>query len=160
MIFATKRQVLLGALSGLTYSFFGTSAWSQGKTHTVEMLNKAPDSGERQVFDPPVLRVEVGDTVSFVSTDRGHNSESNSDMMPAGAESWKSPIGKDIDVTFSVEGLYGYHCTPHRSAGMVGLVLVGSVSEAQIEAAKGVRQRGRAKTRYSEYFDQALAMLK
>ena len=128
-------------------------------THTVEMLNKEPDGNERQVFNPPVIKIAEGDAVNFVSTDRGHNSASNEDMLPEGAEEWKGDINGDIEVTFTVPGVYGYYCTPHQSAGMVGLVLVGDVTKEQIDAAKEVRQRGKARSRYEDYFAMAEGMI-
>ena len=128
-------------------------------THTVEMLNKEPDGNERQVFNPPVIKIAEGDSVTFTSTDRGHNSASNEDMLPEGAEEWKGDINGDITVDFTVPGVYGYHCTPHQSAGMVGLVLVGEVTQDMIDAAKEVRQRGRAKSRYEDYFAMAEEMI-
>ena len=128
-------------------------------THMVEMLNKEPDGRERQVFNPPVIKIAEGDAVNFVSTDRGHNSASNSDMLPEGAEEWKGGINEDIEVTFTVPGVYGYYCTPHQSAGMVGLVLVGDVTQEQIDAAKEVRQRGKARARYEDYFAMAEEMI-
>ena len=128
-------------------------------THTVEMLNKEPDGRERQVFNPPVIKIAKGDAVNFVSTDRGHNSASNEDMMPEGGKEWKGDINGDIEVIFDVPGVYGFHCTPHQSAGMVGLVLVGDVSQADIDAAKEVRQRGKARARYEDYFAMAEEMI-
>ena len=125
----------------------------------VQMLNKATEGRERQVFEPPVVRVAAGDTVKFVATDRGHNSASNPDMLPEGAAEWKGGINEDIEVTFEVDGVYGYNCTPHQSAGMVGLVLVGDVTQEMIDAAKDVRQRGKAKQRYEDYFAQAEELL-
>ena len=127
--------------------------------HMVEMLNKEPDGRERQVFNPPVIKVAEGDTVNFVSTDRGHNSASNKDMLPEGAEEWKGDINGDIEVTFTVPGVYGYFCTPHQSAGMVGLVLVGDVTQEMIDEAKEVRQRGKARARYEDYFAMAEEMI-
>lgn len=123
-------------------------------THTVEMLNKN-DAGDRQVFDPPVIKIAVNDAVNFVATDRGHNSASNKDMLPDGAAEWKGDINGDIEVQFTVPGVYGYFCTPHQSAGMVGLVLVGDVTQEMIDEAKGVRQRGRARGRFEDYFAMA-----
>ena len=33
-------------------------------------------------------------------------------MIPPGASTWSSSLSQDITVTFDVEGLYGYQCTP------------------------------------------------
>ena len=159
MTVMTKRQFVgttVGAFAGLAMA---SSAQAMSETHVVEMLNKAPDSKERQVFHPAVAKISVGDKIKFAATDKGHNSQSNKDVMPDGAAEWKSKISKDIDVTFDVPGVYAYHCTPHRAAGMVGLVLVGDVTKEQIEAVMDAKHRGKAKKRYEEYVAAAIEML-
>ena len=155
----TKRQFVgatMGAFAGLTLT---STARAEGKTHVVEMLNKAPASNQRQVFDPPVARIAVGDTIKFAATDKSHNSQSNKDVMPEGGVEWKGKINQEIDVTFDVPGVYAYHCTPHRAAGMVGLILVGEVTKEQIEAVLDAKHRGKARKRYEEYVDAAIEML-
>lgn len=126
--------------------------------NVVKMLNKN-DDGERQVFDPPVIMIGVDETVLFEATDRGHNSEANKDLLPEGAEGWSGKINDEIAVTFSVPGVYGYYCTPHQSAGMVGLVLVGDVTQEMLDAAGEVRQRGKARARMEEYLAMASEMI-
>ena len=39
-----------------------------------------------------MLSVNVGDTVKFVPSDKGHNSESIKGMLPKGAKKWKGKI--------------------------------------------------------------------
>ncbi|MEM9031270.1 MAG: pseudoazurin [Pseudomonadota bacterium] len=153
----TRRETMrVAGAAALTVA--GTRAFSEGTVHEVQMLNKGgPEGKDNMVFEPPVIRIEPGDTVNFVSVDRGHNSAATDGMLPEGAEPWKGKIGKDIEVTFDVEGAYGYNCTPHKTVGMVGLILVGNVDN--LEALKEVRQRGKAKQRYEEYFAMAEEML-
>ena len=91
--------------------------------YTVKMLNQGA-SGV-MVFEPAVLKVNKGDTVNFVSTDAAHNSASLLGMIPAGATSWTSELSQDLRVTFDVEGLYAYQCTPHAVMAMVGVIQVG-----------------------------------
>ena len=127
--------------------------------HVVEMLNAHPDNKrERQVFVPDILRAKVGATIRFVSTDRGHNSESVADMTPAGGAEWKGKIGDDVEFVVETAGAYGYKCTPHASVGMVGLLLVGYVP-GNYEEIKGVRQRGKAKKRWEDIFERADELL-
>ncbi|MBT8415861.1 MAG: pseudoazurin [Silicimonas sp.] len=154
----SKRGFLATGMAGLAALVASGPARASGDEHVVEMLNKSPDGNERQVFHPPVLKVAPGDTVRFAATDRGHNSASNSDMMPEGAEEWTGKINEEVEITFDVPGVYGYHCVPHRSAGMVGLILVGDVTEDQLAAAEGARQRGKARQRYEAYFEEARAL--
>ncbi|HSG53908.1 MAG TPA: pseudoazurin, partial [Paracoccaceae bacterium] len=129
------------------------------KVIEVQMLNQNPDDrSQRMVFYPDLVRANVGDTIRFVSTDKGHNSESSKDMLPEGAEGWKGPISQDLEVTLTQDGTYGYHCTPHATLGMVGLILVGDAM-VNFQAARDVRQRGRAADRYEDIFARAEAML-
>ena len=101
----------------------------------VHMLNK----GEKgtMVFEPDFVRVAPGDTVKFIPTDKGHNAESIDGMYPDGFEPFKGQLGKEIDVTFDKEGVYGVRCKPHFGLGMVMLVEVGApVNEDAAKAAK------------------------
>jgi len=121
-------------------------------THEVEMLNQNPDNPrERMVFRPMLLVIQAGDTVTFLSSERGHNSASIDGMIPEGAEPWDSRINEDLSVTLDIPGFYGYMCTPHASVGMVGLIVVeGDGMTDNYQTARDVRQRGRA----AEVFDE------
>ncbi|MEL7301417.1 MAG: plastocyanin/azurin family copper-binding protein [Pseudomonadota bacterium] len=134
-------------------------AAAEPTTHVVEMLNQDPDNPrERQIYSPAVVRMQPGDTVRFVSVDRGHNAQSNEDYSPEGGTEWASAINEDFEVTIDVEGAYMYECQPHASAGMIGLLLVGDVS-GNYEDLKGERFRGRARQRAEQYFEEADAIL-
>ncbi len=122
----------------------------------VQMLNEGAD-GDTMVFEPALLKVAPGDTVTFVPTNRGHNSTSMEAMIPDGAASWSGAISEPVTVTFAVEGTYGYICEPHYGLGMVGLILVGDY-KSNFDAARDVRQRGQATKRFAELFRQAAAM--
>lgn len=126
----------------------------------VEMLNKHPeDRKQRQIFLPRLAVVEPGETVLFKATDQGHNSASVDGMMPDGAEPWAGTLSNDIEVTFTVPGIYGYVCTPHIAAGMVGAVVVrGEGALSNFEAAKSVRQRGKANKIFAEIFEEIEAL--
>lgn len=127
--------------------------------HEVQMLNHHPEDDKKlMVFFPEIVRAQPGDTIRFLSVDNNHNSEAFKKMLPESGAHWKSKIGKDFDLTVEAEGAYGYFCTPHKSWGMVGLLLVGDVS-SNYEALKGVRQRGKAKARFADLFEKADAML-
>lgn len=149
-LFKTASIVALTSVIGIT----SVSA----ATHEVLMYNKNPENKkQRMVFVPAVLKIELGDTVKFISKSKGHNTQSDKKAIPEGAENWKSKIGKDLEVTYSVEGTYGYYCTPHRGMGMVGLILVGDY-KVNWEDVKASKQKAKAKKVYKELYKQVDAM--
>ena len=93
-----------------------------GANFEVKMLNQGQDGV--MVFEPSLLKINVGDTVTFKATDAAHNSASIPGMIPNGASSWNGDLSKDISVTFDVPGVYGYQCTPHAMMAMVGVIQV------------------------------------
>ena len=99
---------------------------SEGSEHIVQMLNSG--SGGTMVFDPPVIKVSVGDTIHFKSTDLSHNSASVAGMIPDGADSWAGMLSQDISVTLDTEGVYVYQCDPHVMMAMVGVIQVGEAT--------------------------------
>lgn len=116
----------------------------------VKMLNKGVDGA--MVFEPAYVKAAVGDTITFLSTDKGHNAEGIEGMLPAGVEAFKSGMGEDYVLTLTAEGLYGVKCTPHYSMGMVALIQAGA--PVNLDAAVAVTQKGKAKTRFEPLFSQ------
>jgi pseudoazurin len=119
--------------------------------YEINMLNKG-EAGI-MVFEPAFLEVAPGDTVRFRAVDKGHNAASIDGMMPDGAAPWSGGLSKDVDVTFDVEGVYGVRCVPHYAMGMVALIVVGDPS-VNLEAAREVQHRGKAKQRMAELLDR------
>lgn len=159
MSFKLNRRAMLASTAAFGIAA-ATGLRADGHTmHTVEMLNKDPDNPrERMVYSPNVIRIKAGDSVMFKSTDRGHNAEAMEGMVPDGAEEFATKINSDEEVTFATPGVYGVRCTPHYSTGMVMLVVVeGEGMLDNVEAAKGVRQRGRAKQRFDAIWEKAEA---
>ena len=102
---------------------------SEGNEHTVRMLNIGP--GGSMVFDPPVIKVSVGDTIHFKATDLSHNSASIQDMIPDGASAWAGALNQDVSVKLESEGIYVYQCDPHLVMAMVGVIQVGAASNLE-----------------------------
>ena len=90
----------------------------------VEMLNKL--NNEYMVYSKKIVRVDVGDNVFWKATDKGHNIEFIKDAIPDGVEKFKSKINEDVQYKFTIPGIYAYWCTPHKSMGMIGFVIVGN----------------------------------
>lgn len=116
----------------------------------VQLLNKGADGA--MVFEPAFVKAAVGDTITFLSTDKGHNVEDIKGMLPEGVEAFKSAMGEDYVLTLTAEGLYGVKCTPHYSMGMVALIQAGAA--VNLDAAAAVTQKGKAKTRFEPLFAQ------
>lgn len=125
---------------------------AQAADHQVKMVNKDSE-GRVMQFEPAFLKVAPGDTVTFVPTDKSHNSEAIKGMIPEGAGGWKGKINEEVTVTLSEPGVYGYKCTPHVGMGMVGLIQVGD-SAANLEAAQAVKVPGKGKARMAELIAQ------
>ncbi|SMX42320.1 pseudoazurin [Maliponia aquimaris] len=121
-------------------------------THEIQMLNQHPDDRKlKMVFYPRIVVAEPGDTISFVATDKGHNSQSVDGMAPEGAEGWKGKINAAVEVTLDKPGFYGFQCAPHAAMGMVGLVIVkGEGMMDNLDAAKAVKQRGKAEGAWND----------
>jgi pseudoazurin len=106
---------------------------------TIDMLNKRED-GAKMVYSEDIARIDVGDTITWVPTQKGHNVE-----FIAGPDGWdapkKSKLGKEYAYTFDTPGVYLYQCTPHKSMGMIALVVVGDGDND----VSGAKVRGKSK---------------
>lgn len=144
-----KRTLVLAA--ALAVLAMGGGAFAAD--HEVQMLNKG-DKGA-MVFQPDFVKAAPGDTVTFVPTDKSHDAESIKGMIPDGAEPFKGKISEAITVKLDVEGVYGVKCTPHYGMGMVALIVVGN--PVNLDAAKAVKNPGKAKTHFATLFEEASA---
>ena len=115
----------------LALIFLANVAYSS--EHKVEMLNSGTEG--YMVFEPAVLTIELGDSVTFVATDLAHNSASIEGMIPDGGTQWSGELSEDITVTFDKAGVYVYQCTPHAMMAMVGVINVGD-SKKNLESVK------------------------
>lgn len=137
-----KRNMILV----MVLSFLGTMILSAANAEdlTIEMLNKR-DDGAKMVYGTDIARVEVGTTITWIPTQKGHNVE-----FIAGPDGWKAPkkskVNKEVSITFDTPGVYLYQCTPHATMGMIALVVVGDgdndVSKAKV--------RGKSKRKLKE----------
>ena len=101
-------------------------------------VNMVSTSGGDQVFDPDVVWLEAGGTVTFVNESGSHSAtayaEANGkpNRIPEGAAAFDSGFlaeqGAEFEHTFETEGVYDYFCIPHEALGMVGTIVVGEPS--------------------------------
>ncbi len=113
-----------------------------GADVTVEMLNKL--DGEYMVYSKKIVRVDAGNTVFWKSVDKGHNVEFIKGGVPEGVEKFKSKLSQDTEYTFTIPGIYAYWCTPHKSMGMIGFVIVGG-NKSNLDLIKQVKYFGKSK---------------
>jgi len=131
----------LGLLMAMATSAFAESA-------TVEMWNKDPEDKKRKmVFSEEIVAIEAGESVTWLATDKGHNVE-----MIDGPDGYKLPkkskISKDVTITFDQEGVYVYVCTPHASMGMIGIVVVGELTQEAVDAIRDAKVKGKSKKKF------------
>ena len=124
----------------ITLLFFTSGSFAADET--IEMLNKLEK--ESMVYSKKIVRIDVGDTVFWKSTDPGPNVEFIKGGVPAGVEKFKTKFSKDAEYTFTVPGIYAYWCTPHKSMGMIGFVVVGN-DKSNLEDIKKIKYYSRSK---------------
>ena len=116
-------------------------------TVSIDMLNVRSD-GQSIVYSEDVLKVEVGDTVVWKPKDKGHNVEfiigPDAIELPK-----KSRINQEFTYTFEKSGVYFYQCTPHKSMGMIAVIIVGD-DLTNLDQVKSVRVFGKSKRKLEE----------
>ena len=124
----------------LAFIFLSTNVFAADET--IEMLNKL--GKESMIYSKKIVKIEVGETVFWKATDKGHNVEFIKGGVPEGVEKFKSKFNKDTQYTFNIPGIYAYWCTPHKSMGMIGFVVVGG-DKSNLDAIKEIRFSAKSK---------------
>lgn len=137
-----SHQILLA--SSITAAAFALPRAGFAAEHVIEMRNQ-DDAGNRMAFQPGFVKVEVGDTVKFVPTDKGHNAETVKGAWVEGAPEVRGPFSKEVVFKAEKEGLYVFKCLPHYGMGMVALVQVGK--PVNLDKIKTFTATGMAKKR-------------
>ena len=120
--------------------FFTSSSFAADVT--IDMLNKL--GKESMVYSKKIARVNVGDTVTWLATSKGHNVEFIKGGVPAGVDKFKSKFNKDVSYKFTIPGIYAYWCTPHKSMGMIGFVVVGD-NKSNLDDIKKIKYVAKSK---------------
>ena len=126
---------------------FFISQPSFGADQTIEMLNKL--GKENMVYSKKIVKVDIGDTVFWKSTKPGHNVEFIKGGVPEGVSKFRSALSKDAEYKFEIPGIYLYICTPHKSMGMIGLVVVGD-DKSNLDKIKKAKLGGKSKKIFKE----------
>jgi pseudoazurin len=128
-------SLLKTTLTVLITFFISTTGFAE--SHTIEMLNKS--GNEMMVYSKKIVKVNVGDTVSWKATTKGHK--------------FKSKMNVDVDYKFEVPGIYAYWCTPHKAMGMIGFVVVGE-DKSNLDKIKAIKFVGKSKKIAPELISQ------
>ncbi|MFK0205263.1 pseudoazurin [Agrobacterium sp. NPDC090283] len=115
----------------------------------VKMLNKGSD-GQAMVFEPATVKAAVGDVITFVPVDKGHDAAAVKDMIPEGVTEFKGKMNETVKVTVEKEGAYVVKCTPHLGMGMIALVVVGDAAPANLDAVKNGKLPKKARDRLND----------
>ncbi len=137
-----KKYKKIVALITTLFSIILVTSTSFAADATVEMLNK--QGKESMVFSQKIVKIDVGEKVFWKASDKGHNVEFIKGGVPEGVGKFKSKYNKDVEFKFDVPGIYAYWCTPHKSMGMIGFVIVGN-DKSNLEAIKTIRFTGKSK---------------
>ena len=136
-------------LTAIIFSMFTISAQAFADMQ-IEMLNK-DDKGNKMIYSEELVDIQVGDTITWLPTSKGHNVEFKT--VPEGVDKIKkSKMNKEYSYTFEVPGVYVYWCTPHKSMGMIGVVIVGD-DISNIEDAYKTKMVGKSKKKLKVLLD-------
>lgn len=141
------RRTLLTTTAGLAVSFAGCSTsgrnsssvpkfdgWFDGVsnydgvtdrtgTDEVEVTVGVKGNGGHFAFAPPAVTISTGTTVRWKWTGKGsvHN------VVAKNGDFQSEPLsaaGETFEHIFETAGTYKYSCTPHKSSGMRGVIVV------------------------------------
>ena len=134
------RKIAIIVTTLFSVIFLNTSSFADDAT--VEMLNK--QGKESMVYSQKIVKINVGEKVFWKATSKGHNVEFIKGGVPEGVEKFKSKYNKDVEFKFDVPGIYAYWCTPHKSMGMIGFIIVGD-DKSNLDNIKSIRYSGKSK---------------
>jgi pseudoazurin len=137
-------------LSALAMTALSVPAFAQDLA--IDMLNKR-DDGAKMVYSQDIATIDVGDTILWLPTNKGHNVE-----FIDGPDGWEAPkkskLSKEFSYTFDTPGVYLYQCTPHKSMGMIALVVVGELTQEGVDAIKDAKVMGKSKKKLKELLSE------
>ena len=132
--------------------FMTTAAFAAN--HKIAMLDENSD-GHIMLFDPPFLKANKGDTVTFVAKNPGHNIISR--LVPKGVSEFKGDVSQNLTVSLDAEGIYIYECDLHVMLGMVGVIQVGkpvNLKDAEAMSKELKKKMAMSPERMDEYLSK------
>ena len=139
------RPVTMLGAAALALALFAGGA--QAADHVIKLRNN-DGKGRFMLFEPDFIKVQPGDTVTFVPVDKGHNAETIPEVWPEGAAPFKGAFNEEVELTIEKPGYYAIKCLPHYTMGMVALIVAGDPTNK--EQFKAFSAPGGAKKRWEE----------
>jgi pseudoazurin len=136
----TVKKIVILTIALFSINFLTSISFAADTT--VEMLNR--QGKESMVFSQKIVKINVGDKVFWKATNKGHNVEFIKGGVPEGVGKFKSKFNKDVEFKFDIPGIYAYWCTPHKSMGMIGFVIVGD-DKSNLNAIKTIKYSGKSR---------------
>tara|TARA_Y100000992_G_C21126357_1_gene424448 strand:- start:99 stop:527 length:429 start_codon:yes stop_codon:yes gene_type:complete len=137
-------------ISILIAMFFATNTLAAELV--IEMLNKRKSDNASMVYSEDISKINVGDTIKWVPKTKGHNVH-----FLAGPDGWdipkKSKFNKEVSMKFDIPGIYFYQCTPHKSMGMIALIVVGG-DISNKDAISKIKTFGKSKKKFPKLLEQ------
>ncbi|QDG76152.1 plastocyanin/azurin family copper-binding protein [Labrenzia sp. PHM005] len=118
------------ALSMCAVAGYAMAAMSHRTVDQITNFSVSSASGMFQ-FAPNLVRIEPGETLTFLNSRGAHTVKSQKGFWPEGAPEVDITGQLEADVVFDTPGLYGVTCRRHGKYGMVMLVAVGDVEPTQ-----------------------------
>ncbi|GAB3488361.1 pseudoazurin [Marinomonas epiphytica] len=109
------------------------------KDWQIKMLNYGEEGS--MVFEPSYIEAQVGDTVTFIPAQSGHNAKSY--VVPEGEQAWSSKLNQEYTLSLNQQGVHLYYCPPHLIMGMIGVIKVGEALNQQVIEQKYPRLRSK-----------------
>ena len=101
----------------------GSIADETGTDSTIVTTGASGNAGNF-AFDPPVLKISTGTTVSWDWTGEGGGHNIAFEEAQIGISEIHSGPGVHFEHTFGEAGIYRYSCEPHNGLGMRGAIIV------------------------------------
>ena len=157
MVDNMKGKIMIKYYIGLIWSLAFLGGLFSGQSlvfaadMTIDMLNKDAN-GNKMVYSKEIAKVAVGDTITWLPASKGHNVHFIS--APDGIKKLpKSKLNKEFSYTFEKDGVYLYQCTPHKSMGMIGLVIVGD-DTSNIKQISKTKVFGKSKKKLKKWLSE------
>lgn len=137
------------ALSMCAVAGYAMAAMADRTVDQITNFSVSSASGMFQ-FAPNLVRIEPGETLTFLNSRGAHTVKSQKGFWPEGAPEVDITGQLEADVVFEKAGIYGVTCRRHGKYGMVMVVAVGDVepTEEDYKKISELKANKRAKDGY------------